>query len=1218
MHSYCYNITTGIFGAISFTATPKVLLQNLLPVPMTVISENPSCRQSASPTEALMLKDVHHLPWNFRIIPEGFNESCIFCLRVIDGTSRISGTGDPEQTSELSIRFGDSSSGNTELFAQLITHKNADNGSVLLKIVAPIWVYNYTGLPISLSSLLSSEVVREIDNWEERDDGDITDIVPESWILPLQISVDSKLVSVRSVPSSLHMSFSEPSMCETEQGDHGALDHMRDRPTGCSEQTASDPSNDIFLGLGCLAHEVEVVEDASLIHRPRGQVNAMDSPSGRMPKAHSTWPSGLNQQAVSLLKQPMKKFRIRSSKQKAQSGSTYWSPPLFLDGLHHRHEIVQIPTPVSTGGISKDSSRPGEYPAVVSLKGLGAGVEEIVISPQFVIINQLTSSIQYRQKGTNAEVKIKPGEYSPLQWTDSGLPRKLCVRILEAGWLWSGGFSLEHAGDIFLKLRHRDRGITRIVRADVSHSLKDGTRRIIFRSNPEEFTPYRIENCSLETLIIRQKGVTDQQDVLRPYCSLDYTWDEPSLSHYVIIERPGGLFVGSVDLDQVGLKFQVNVKDKFSDKKVRLSISVHSEGPMRVLQVMDEKYHQSISDTGKDLSRSDGVLNNTFQLKCTLSSVFISYVQQREEKLLLAIRYFALSCLTSPSRISISGSIDLIQIDNPRVSSVFPVVLMLPAPESSLTSRVRKGIEPQNVKKPLAWNLIVWRKKPEMKVVCFELAEIHLQSLGIYIEQDILNLFEEMSGELESLQQVNVSASKSFQTRNGQVSSLDLSTLEVSNTTQYRDEKYYFDRIIISPVEARLSFNSSLVQDSSKAFFQQVIALADIEDARLWLAGVILKNALLDEITMRSFLSSHYRRALLLELFKIVGAANVLGDPMALLHHVGLGVWEFFSGPAVGLIESARTFGPREFIFGFISGTKGLLQNVLFAASNATTKASSAAHKAILLWGFGRDDSRNELPMNTVMQHWVLGEEHPPDEEGLIGALLRGVVGLATDPIKGAEERGLVGFVDGIFHGLLGSILIPLSAWLQMCASTARSIRKAVAGTANLSWTRPPRWIDLSNALEPYNRIESMGRWLFVQLCMLQNWRKKIENNSFVMCCRLQTADGFDETYLILTDRRVLAVMATGNNWNPRILWTSRLGAIETIHTDQKSVFIIANPELVRSSMLRMHEEHGKLFSVFVARLETESDAQRFSAKLTDECSKYIQDYYSSRIQFNI
>lgn len=80
-------------------------------------------------------------------------------------------------------------------------------------------------------------------------------------------------------------------------------------------------------------------------------------------------------------------------------------------------------------------------------------------------------------------------------------------------------------------------------------------------------------------------------------------------------------------------------------------------------------------------------------------------------------------------------------------------------------------------------------------------------------------------------------------------------------------------------------------------------------------------------------------------------------------------------------------------------------------------------------------------------------------EESLVGATLRGLIGLVTDPIRGAEEGGLSGFLEGVRHGAFGAVLIPTSAWLQMCASTSLSIRKAVAGSANIGWSRPPRWI---------------------------------------------------------------------------------------------------------------------------------------------------------------
>ena len=42
-----------------------------------------------------------------------------------------------------------------------------------------------------------------------------------------------------------------------------------------------------------------------------------------------------------------------------------------------------------------------------------------------------------------------------VRWTDGGLPKRLCLRVQEAGWLWSGGIALNSPGDLFVKIRHR-------------------------------------------------------------------------------------------------------------------------------------------------------------------------------------------------------------------------------------------------------------------------------------------------------------------------------------------------------------------------------------------------------------------------------------------------------------------------------------------------------------------------------------------------------------------------------------------------------------------------------------------------------------------------------------------------------------------------------------------------------------------------------------------
>jgi hypothetical protein len=54
---------------------------------------------------------------------------------------------------------------------------------------------------------------------------------------------------------------------------------------------------------------------------------------------------------------------------------------------------------------------------------------------------------------------------------------------------------------------------------------------------------------------------------------------------------------------------------------------------------------------------------------------------------------------------------------------------------------------------------------------------------------------------------------------------------------------------------------------------------------------------------------------------------------------------------------------------------------------------------------------------------------------------------------------GFVGLLGGMKRGAIGLVVLPLASLLEMCASTADSIRRAVAGSSNVGWVRPPRWV---------------------------------------------------------------------------------------------------------------------------------------------------------------
>ena len=84
-----------------------------------------------------------------------------------------------------------------------------------------------------------------------------------------------------------------------------------------------------------------------------------------------------------------------------------------------------------------------------------SGALALVVMPRYVLRNSLGQAVQFRQQETMLEKELAPGASRPLRWTDAALPRRLSVRIQDAGWLWSGGFALDTPGDIFVNIRHR-------------------------------------------------------------------------------------------------------------------------------------------------------------------------------------------------------------------------------------------------------------------------------------------------------------------------------------------------------------------------------------------------------------------------------------------------------------------------------------------------------------------------------------------------------------------------------------------------------------------------------------------------------------------------------------------------------------------------------------------------------------------------------------------
>lgn len=97
-------------------------------------------------------------------------------------------------------------------------------------------------------------------------------------------------------------------------------------------------------------------------------------------------------------------------------------------------------------------------------------------------------------------------------------------------------------------------------------------------------------------------------------------------------------------------------------------------------------------------------------------------------------------------------------------------------------------------------------------------------------------------------------------------------------------------------------------------------------------------------------------------------------------------------------------------------------------------------------------------------------------DSGLVEAILDGLGGLLSEPVRGVEEAGLVGLVRGTMRGLIGVLVRPTARVLEISSRMADSIQAFVSGYQGpLPLMRVPRMVDPCSPLQLYNGLDAVG-----------------------------------------------------------------------------------------------------------------------------------------------
>lgn len=780
------------------------------------------------------------------------------------------------------------------------------------------------------------------------------------------------------------------------------------------------------------------------------------------------------------------RLQFRTSGSKAPPGGDYWSDAVSID-TPGSVTVVRCAHPIEATATSP-AFRNAAYFLAVSVVPIpnSANTSALHVMPRTVLTNSTSFHFQYRQQGVRLEKELSINVPQSLHWPDATKPLRLSVRIREAGWMWSGGLRMDVPGDTIIKLRHRVREETKLIQLDVNLQ-SNGVLLAILTHQESGFAPYRLDNFTSEKVHVRQKGKGNQEDILRPYASMPYAWDEPSGIHKVVLETPGRKLIGNFHLDAVGTELRVTLlpesADPYTNRTRRLKILIQAKGPTRVLSILDEDVHpltltprQASTPQTFATSRFGHVRRRGIEIRIEIQSLGISLVSNQREMAYCRMTEPFLQVDFNDDRFRCQTTFSHFQLDTCLRNVTYPVWMSCPVTFETWTDVVRS----LRNRKALDITVAFW-KRPSGGVLCMETLKIDLAPLSLNIEEQSLRSL------LRFLQEFIP------QPKNEAIYKPDciLTSAKGSTTTK---SKIYIEDLSIALMRLTFSFapGSDRPNVSESGLWRRILPLATFEGAQIRLRPLKLKHPLVSSQALTSLVVQHYTTAVLQELYKVVGSADILGDPVHLVQRLGLGVWLFFANPTYALVKS-RSLEPWRLMDGLLAGVRSLVSNVLFGFTNAIAKLSLAGRRSLILF----------LQLET-------SKTRSKKTTDLVQIVLESMVGVLSSAARGLDEGGLVGFLKGSFVGWTMFIARPSILLLEIVYDLTESISNAVSGATRARLLREPRYISPKHPLGPYDPLLSIGAMILKDL-----WNGAFSEESLIHCLPAWEPDGF----LLITRR---------------------------------------------------------------------------------------------------
>ncbi|KAL4145620.1 hypothetical protein PRNP1_013287 [Phytophthora ramorum] len=609
---------------------------------------------------------------------------------------------------------------------------------------------------------------------------------------------------------------------------------------------------------------------------------------------------------------------------------------------------------------------------------------------------------------------------------------------------WSFAIPINTAGDVYLQVYSSVRQRYLICQASVQVVdmyvyvvLTDVSCAPPYRI--ENYTPFTVDCAQLGESSIFSAGQKEMAATVKPGAWHAFAWFNPlskerhvelRLSH---LDAPKAQ-TKKYDIDYVGyldpITMQIS-RDGEKQRAVELTVQVVVEESTRVLKIAEKELELSL------LENQDSEGEGDFQHRRML------YASSFD----IAFDGFGLSLLDGFPQEVFFSSVDVIkvqkapaslewtfsvlhcQVDNMLATAKFPVIM----------NPVNAGYSDKSVgKEPEPFVKLVLDADLEARLGTYKLLEFSLSDLAVKVDIDYLvNLVKLLEPYLVS------DATMSYRSRLTLESTLQrrappMPVMLVTADGGIQTDLVYFDILRISSLSVDLEYSitrKDIVTSTGGGhsvifgFLSQIIGLigSNLSGSPTFsFSEIVIVRCFSTKQRLQSQLIANYVQQGVMQAYRLVGSADIIGNPIGLVEDLGSGVVEFLKITKGELTGDAQTRG---------EGVKVLGKTIVKSGASSVAKITGSLDKFV---GEFADDKRGAAAA-------AGGDDDSNDNAGLKFAkdLGRGFTGIFTKPVEGAIRGGVTGLVQGTVQGIAG----PGVVLLKGLTSTSHNIALGVQST---------------------------------------------------------------------------------------------------------------------------------------------------------------------------